>query len=69
MAGPFFFHVHDDFKSPVRITKVLRNRAVIAENWTEGTYTLGVQFKDAKGACQSLEYDLAKWKKVFAQTR
>ena len=62
MAGPFFFHVHDDFKSPVRITKVLRNRAVMAENWTEGTYTLGVQFKDAKGAWQSLEYNLAKWK-------
>lgn len=63
MAGPFFFHVHDDFKTPVRITKVQANRAVMAGNWTEGTYTLGVQFKDAQGTWQSLEYDLAKWKK------
>jgi hypothetical protein len=62
MTGPFLFHIHDDFKSPVRITKVRSNRAVMVEKWTKGTYTLGVQFKDAKGVWKSLEYDLAKWK-------
>ena len=46
----------------MRITKVLRKRAAMAEKWTEGTCTLGVQFKDSKGVWTSLEYDLATWK-------
>jgi hypothetical protein len=65
LEHPFFFHLHDTYK-PNKI-KISRTRydgkQAVLERGAEGTFTIGVQFKDAKGEWRSLEYDLASYAK------
>jgi hypothetical protein len=58
--GPFIFHLHDSYpKSVIWIRKVRGTKAALEQIHASGTYTLGVQFKDATHNLRSLEYDLA----------
>jgi hypothetical protein len=64
LQGPFYFHLHDSYTpSKIRIVKTRRDgkRAVVEDIGSEGTYTIGVQFRDARGEWRSLEYDLARF--------
>src|SRR5262249_6204329 len=66
LKGPFYFHLHDSYSpSKIRITKTRSEgtQAILEEIGSEGTYTIGVQFKDAEGRWRSLEYDLSRYRK------
>jgi hypothetical protein len=63
LKPPFVFHLHDTFaRSVYWIRKTNGFRAALEEIDAEGTFTIGVQFKDGFGNWKSLEYDLAKYK-------
>lgn len=60
LNGPFIFHLHDTFpKSVIWVRKFAKGKAVLNEISADGTFTLGVQFRDSSGKWVSLEYDLA----------
>jgi hypothetical protein len=61
LQTPIFFHLHDSYRpSRIRLFKTLyHGKRAILERRAEGTFTIGVQFRDAAGTWRSLEYDLA----------
>lgn len=66
LRAPVFFHLHDSYKpNKIRISKMRYDgmQAILGKIDSEGTFTLGVQFKDSNGAWRSLEYDLCFYDK------
>lgn len=64
LQGPFFFHLDETYvPGKIRIVKTRSDgkRTVLEDIGSDGTYTIGVQFKDADGEWHSLEYDLTRF--------
>jgi len=63
LQGPVYFHLHETYPhSPILITKMEAEgtQARLAEVHAAGTYTVGVQVKDAQLEWITLELDLAE---------
>lgn len=59
LEGPFYFHLHDSYKpSKIKVsaTKYGGKQAILEEINSNGTFTVGIQFKDGGGTWRSLEY-------------